>query len=403
MMNKAYDLILFGASGFTGKLVAEYLLKQYGVGGEIRWAIAGRNQAKLEQIRKELGAEGLPIEIADSLDENSLIQLVQKTKVICSTVGPYALYGNQLLKACVENKVHYCDLTGEVQWIRKSIDQYHEQAKADQTKIVHCCGVDSIPSDLGVYYLQKQAKQKWNSYANYIKFRLMAAKGTFSGGTITSLDNVVKEGMENPKLITEVIQHPYGLNPKGEKEGQDQADLTSINFDEDFNGWIAPFIMAPINTKVVRRSHALEGFPYGKDFRYEEAMYAGKGLGGRLKANAIATFSNALFNPKSILKKMMKPFLPKSGQGPSKKQRETGFYKIILLGKSENGKTLKAKVKGDKDPGYGSTSKMLGEAAVCLALDQLNDTYGVITPSTAMGDVLLKRLQENAGLTFEIL
>lgn len=401
-MNKAYDLIIFGASGFTGKLVAEYLLKQYGIGGEIRWAIAGRNQEKLEQIRKEIGAEGLPIEIADSLDEQSVNKLVQKTKVICTTVGPYAIYGDKLLKACVDHKVHYCDLTGEVQWIRRSIDQHHETAKVNQTKVVHCCGFDSIPSDMGVHFLQKEAQKEWGTYAKSIKFRLKAAKGGMSGGTIESLENVLKEGKENPAIIKEVIQHPYGLNPKGEKEGKDQPDRTSSAFDEQLGGWIAPFIMAAINTKIVRRSHAIQNYPYGKDFQYEEAMYAGKGITGRLKANIITTVFSSMFNPKSILKKMIKPFLPNAGQGPSKKQRENGFFYVLLFGKSENGKSLKAKVKGDKDPGYGSTSKMLGEAAVCLALDQLNDTYGVITPSTAMGDALLKRLQENAGLTFEI-
>lgn len=401
-MSKTYDLILFGASGFTGSLVAEYLFKQYGLGQSLRWAIAGRNREKLEAIRKDLGAEDLAIEIADSLDPVALNELVQKTKVICTTVGPYALYGNELLQACVENKVHYCDLTGEVQWIRRSIDLHHEQAQAHQTKIVHCCGFDSIPSDMGVYYLQKEAQKAWGSYAQSVKFRLRGAKGGFSGGTVASLENVLKEATEESKLMEEVIMHPYGLNPEGQKEGPDGADLKNVVYDKDFGAWVAPFIMAPINTKIVRRSHALRGFPYGRDFQYEEAMYSGKGTLSWLKAKGMATFSNALYSPNSILKKVMQPFLPKTGDGPSEKQREEGFFKVILLGKSAEGKSLKVNVKGDRDPGYGSTSKMLGEAAVALALDDLNDTYGVITPSTAMGDALLKRLEEHAGLSFEV-
>lgn len=403
-MSKTYDVILWGASGFTGRLVAEYLLKQYGVGNDLAWAMAGRNQEKLEKIRAELGNEGIPLVIADSHDRESLETMVKQTKVVCTTVGPYALYGNLLVEVCVENSVDYCDLTGEVQWMRRTIDAHHEKAKENKVKIVHCCGFDSIPSDMGVFFLQQEAQKQWQTYAQAIKYRLMGAKGGPSGGTIASLDNVTIEAQKDPKLMEEVILNPYGLNPKGEQLGKDVPDLRDSMYDEDFEAWIAPFVMAVINTKVVRRSHALNRFPYGKNFTYEEATHLGPGFANRIKASITATVTDALFSSGSILKKVIDLFLPNPGDGPSEKQRETGFFKVILLGKSADGKTLKVKVKGDRDPGYGSTSKMLAESAVCLAKDRENlpENFGVITPSTAMGEHLLNRLQENSGLTFSV-
>jgi len=403
-MSKTYDVILWGATGFTGRLVAEYLLKQYEVGNEVSWAMAGRNKAKLEKVREELNNTDIPLVVADSHDRESLEAMVKQTKVVCTTVGPYALYGNLLLELCVEHSVDYCDLTGEVQWMRRTIDAHHEKAQENKVKIVHCCGFDSIPSDMGVFFLQQEANKRWEAYAQEIKYRLMGAKGGPSGGTIASLDNVAIEAEKDPKLMEEVILNPYGLNPKGEQIGKDVPDLQETAYDEDFQAWIAPFVMAVINTKVVRRSHALSNYPYGKDFRYEEATHVGAGFANRIKAGLTATVTNALFDPGSILKRIIDLFLPAPGQGPSKHQRETGFFKIILLGKSADGKALKVKVKGDRDPGYGSTSKMLAEAAVCLAKDRENlpENFGVITPSTAMGMHLLNRLQENSGVTFSV-
>lgn len=406
MADRNYEVIVWGATGFTGKLVAEYLLKQYGIGEQLNWAIAGRNQTKLEQVRSDLGAESLPIIVADSQDKTSLSAMVEQTKVICTTVGPYAKYGDLLVECCVEQGVNYCDLTGEVQWMRRTIDQHHETAQKNKAKIVHCCGFDSIPSDMGVYFLQKQAQEKWQSYAQQVKFRLKAASGGFSGGTLASLDNVLLEVAQNPSLQSEVIDNPYGLNPRNAQEGNDVKDLETALYDEDFKAWVSPFVMATINTKVVRRSHALAGFPYGKDFLYEEATLSGEGLFGRFSANTMAFVMGAMTAPNSILKSFAKPFLPKPGQGPSKQQRESGFFKVLLLGKSQDGaKQITIKVTGDKDPGYGSTSKMLAESAVCLAKDQaqLPDNFGVITPSTAMGDALLERLQANAGLEFSLI
>jgi len=402
-MNKPYDIIIWGATGFTGRLVAEYLNRQYALGGDLRWAVAGRNQEKLEGIKKELGIEAIPSIIADSKNKASLNKMVQQTKVICTTVGPYAKYGSDLVAACVENGVHYCDLTGEVQWIRRMIDQHHKAAKAKGVKIVNCCGFDSIPSDMGVYFLQKQAKSQKGEYCNHIKLRVKAMKGGMSGGTYASLNNVMAEAAENPEITT-MLANPYGLNPKGEQSGKDVGDITEVIYDKDLDTYVSPFVMAGINTRIVRRSHALSGYPYGKDFQYEEATLVGKSVSKRFTARLTNSVVSKVISggPDSFLKKMADRYLPKPGEGPSKEERENGFFNLLLLGKFSNGDTITAKVKGDRDPGYGSTSKMLGEAAVCLAKDDLPDVSGVLTPAVAMGDALLERLQNNSGLSFEM-
>lgn len=405
MTDRTFDVILWGASGFTGRLVAEYYLKQYGLDGDLKWGIAGRNRSKLENIRKELGNEDIPVLIADSMNMDSLNAMVQQTKVICTTVGPYAKYGSNLVEACVNNGTDCCDLTGEVQWIRRMVDAHHETAKANGVRIVNCCGFDSIPSDMGVYFLQKEAKERAGEYCQQIKFRVKAMKGGFSGGTYASLNNVMMEAMEDPSIMT-LLENPYSLNPVDAQDGNDVNDISAAEYDTDFDAWISPFVMAGINTRVVRRSQALQDFSYGKDFRYDEATLMGDGFSGKVKAKAFSGIMGFMttLKPDSGVKKVVDRFLPKPGEGPSKADRESGFYSIILLGKFKNGTTLTAKVKGDRDPGYGSTSKMLGEAAACLAKDKdkTPSISGVLTPSTAMGDVLLERLQANAGLTFMV-
>ncbi len=405
MQDRSYDVILWGATGFTGRLVVEYLLKQYGSTRELRWAIAGRNQAKLQNIRQQLKAPGLQIILADSQDKASLEAMVRQTRVICSTVGPYALYGSSLVEACVENGTDYCDLTGEVQWIRKMIDKHHEHARKKEVKIVHCCGFDSIPSDYGVYFLQKEAQARFGQYCQQVKMRVKGAKGGFSGGTYASLSNVLAEA-EKDKSIYEILQNPYSLNPPGERLGPDKEDLTEATFDEDLQRWISPFVMAAINTKIVRRSHALAGYPFGKNFQYEEATLHGGGIKSRAIANLSAGVGGLLSQatPNSLIKKTADRFLPKPGEGPSKEKRESGYFNLLFLGKLADGAQIRAKVTGDKDPGYGSTSKMLAESAVCLAKDgdKLPSMNGVLTPTTAMGDFLLERLVQYAGLSFEI-
>tara|TARA_B110000014_G_C20107822_1_gene582914 strand:- start:918 stop:2126 length:1209 start_codon:yes stop_codon:yes gene_type:complete len=398
---KKFDIIIWGATSFTGKLVAEYIFKKYG-SSKIKWAIAGRNLKKLEKIRYQVADENIPIFIADSFDEESLSKFVKKTKVVCSTVGPYSLYGTKLVKLCVDNNTNYCDITGEAHWIRSLIDRFHEEAKSKKIKIINSCGFDSIPSDMGVYFIQNEIKKINNNYAKSIKMRVAGIRGGISGGTYSSINNLLKEAYRD-KSIFKVLNNPYGLNPKDKMEGLDKKDLRKIIFDKESNSWIYPFIMAGINTKIVRRSNALSNFIYGKDFRYEEAMIAGKGISGFWKA-ILAVFPLAMIglNPNSFLKKIVDSFMPKPGEGPGIEKRKNGFYNLRFYITLNNNRTAFAKVIGDSDPGYGSTSKMLAESALCLAFDNLSDNYGVITPSSGMGDKLLNRLKENAGLSFEL-
>ncbi|PTL98766.1 MAG: saccharopine dehydrogenase [Candidatus Arcticimaribacter sp.] len=397
---KEFDIIVWGASGFTGRLVAAYLFKQYGTQGDLKWAMAGRNQEKLTAVRAEVADSSVPIVVADSNDEASLKAMILRTKVVCTTVGPYVIYGSKLVAACITYGAHYCDLAGEVQWMRQMIDKHHEEAQANGVKIVHTCGFDSIPSDMGVYFTQKEALAQKGQRAKRIRMRVAGMRGGLSGGTYASLSKVLEEAMQD-KEIYKVLVNPYGLNPTDKQEGGDHPDLQKVIFDPTSKSWIGPFIMAGINTKVVRRSNALSGYAYGNDFRYDEATMSGKGFKGRMKG-IMSALPLILMTAKqgSILKRVANRMFPKPGEGPTKDQRENGFYSLRFYATLEDGSTALGKVTGDKDPGYGSTSKMLGEAAVCLAKDSLPEISGILTPSTAMGDALLDRLEKHAGLTF---
>ena len=389
---REFDIIIWGASSFTGQLVTEYLFNRYG-SSKIKWAIAGRNLDKLEKVRSHVAHEKIPIFIADSFDKESLSKFVKKTKVVCSTVGPYSLYGTKLVKLCIENNTNYCDITGEAHWIRTLIDSFHKEAKSKKIKIVNSCGFDSTPSDMGVYFIQNKIKKVYNNYAKSIKMRVAGIRGGISGGTYSSINNLLREAF-NDKTIFKLLNNPYGLNPKDKMEGLDKKDLRKIIFDKESNSWIYPFIMAGINTKIVRRSNALSNFQYGKDFKYEEAMMSGKGISGFWKA-ILAIFPLAMIglNPNSFLKKIVNSFMPKPGEGPGVKKRKNGFYNLRFYVTIDEKRKAFAKVIGDSDPGYGSTSKMLAESALCLAFDKLPEKYGVLTPSVAMGDSLLNRLQ----------
>ncbi|MDJ0878730.1 MAG: saccharopine dehydrogenase NADP-binding domain-containing protein [Halieaceae bacterium] len=399
-----FDVVLYGATGFTGKLAAEYLLNKYGVDGGLRWAMAGRSLGKLEQVRDELQNGNIPLLTADSDEDASLKAMAEKAKVICTTVGPYALYGSKLVAACASTGTHYCDLTGETQWMRRMIDAHQADAEASGARIVHTCGFDSIPSDLGVLFLQNAMQAKHGVPAQHVKYRVVEAKGEFSGGTVASLINVMEEAVKD-KSLRKLLMDPYALNPEGSPTGDDVNDQTGAIYDEDFERWTLPFVMAAINTRVVRRSNALLDQQYGDDFRYDEAMLGPKGMGAlkaKIAAGAMTAGTAALaIGP---LRAIAKRFLPKPGEGPSQEVRENGFYEILLHGihPTDRDKDMVAKVTGDMDPGYGSTSKMLAESAVCLAKDELSCGGGFWTPASAMGEVLIARLEKDAGLTFDI-
>ena len=404
-MNRKYDVIIWGATGFTGRLVAEYIYKNYGSDGVLKWAMAGRSQDKLNRVSNEMGIKGIDYVIADSHDRNSLDAMCAQASVICTTVGPYAKYGTELVKSCIANGTDYCDLTGEVQWMRKMIDEHQEDAHKAGVRIVHTCGFDSIPSDMGVYFLQREAKSQIGAPCDQIHMRVKAMKGGLSGGTYASLSYVMEQAQED-RSIYKTLTNPYGLNPIGEQSGPDKRDLQTVKKDRDINAYIAPFIMAGINTKVVRRSNALSQYSYGKDFLYDEAMVTGKGMSGRMKGYGLLATLGMLMvgKPGSLLKKFVDKTQPKPGEGPDKEERENGFYNLLFIGKIDGDIKMKAKVTGDRDPGYGSTSKMLAESAICLAMDKdkTPKVSGMLTPSVAMGDALLDRLEQNAGLTFSV-
>jgi short subunit dehydrogenase-like uncharacterized protein len=400
------DIVVYGATGFTGTLVTEYLLRQYGIGKDVRWAIAGRSASKLADIKKHLGDSAVDLEaiVADSSDESALASLAARTRVVLTTVGPYALYGSKLVAACVNAGTDYCDLAGEVQWIRKMIDTYHERACETGARIVHCCGFDSVPMDMGVWFLQDAAHQNHGAYCKKISLYVKATKGAASGGTLASMINIIEEAKAD-RNIARMMANPYALNPEGQREGPDGSDQKKAIYDDAVNSWTAPFVMAGVNTRVVRRSHALAGFPYGKDFQYRESLVTGKGIGGRTKATLVTLGLGALvvgiaFAP---TRKLLQRFLlPQPGEGPDRELQREGFFNLMQIGELPDGTVMRTRITGDQDPGYGSTSKMLSEAAVCLAKDELEVEGGLWTPATALGGKYLARLRENAGLTFEL-
>lgn len=400
-MSKEFDIIIWGATGFTGRLVAEYIFKNYS-SGKLNWAIAGRDKKKLINVRDKIADENIPIIIADSFDEMSLTKMTQKTKVICSTVGPYSKYGSLLVKSCIKTNTHYCDLAGEAQWIRKIVDTYHQEAKNKKIRIVNSCGFDSIPSDIGVYFIYKNLPDV-NIKLDKISMRVSGFKGSLSGGTYASMNNIITEASKD-RLIGKILTNPYGLNPEGQRSGPDKRDLNKVKYDEDSKSWIAPFMMAGINTKIVRRSNALSNYSYGKNFTYDESIMTGDGFRGRIRA--IISVLPLIFlsaKPGSLLKRIFNFFTPKPGQGPNENERENGYYSMRFYIRYNDKSRALVRVTGDRDPGYGSTSKMLAESAICLSKDSLKDTYGVITPSIAMGDQILDRLQAKAGLTFKFI
>ncbi|MFZ9708847.1 MAG: saccharopine dehydrogenase family protein [Steroidobacteraceae bacterium] len=403
---KNYDVVVFGATSFVGQILVRYLFERHGVGGSMRWALAARSRDKLESLRRALGesARELPLIEANAADPVSLQRLCDSARVVVSTVGPYALYGEPLVAACAERGTDYCDLTGEVQWIRRMIDRYQARAQSSGARLVPSCGFDSIPSDLGVYVLQQAAVHRFGKSCGEIKMRVKAMRGGFSGGTAASLLNVAKEAAANPALRRE-LANPYSICPPS--EGVRQPRVSGAGFDPEFGSWRAPFVMAGINTRIVHRSNALMGHPYGQEFRYSEAVMTGRGWRGRLAATGTSVglagfmLASAIGPTRHLLERFV---LPAPGEGPSPEAQRRGFFDLRFVGLTEDGRRLRAKVTGDRDPGYGSTAKMLGEAAACLAFDlpQTAGGGGFWTPASLFRERLVTRLQRYAGLAFEV-
>lgn len=405
-IDREFEIVLWGATGFTGQLVARYLLERYGVDGSFRWALGGRNEAKLESVRDGLGAAALPIVLGDGDDEASLVSLAGRTRVVCTTVGPYARYGSKLVGACARGGTHYCDLTGELHWIRRMIDAHQGAAEQSGARIVPTCGFDSIPSDLGVFFVQREMRARRGAPSPHVKCGVAGFSGGMSGGTVASMLNMMEEAGKDPAVMR-VMADPYAIDPAGRRGHEESPDSRGPAFDADLGQWTAPFVMAGINTRVVRRSRALLGDLYGSEFRYEESMLTGKGAAGAVKAGSVAFGMGAGMGAMAIgpIRRLASRRMPAPGEGPTPDEQERGYWDLRFWAAPPAGSgagALRARLRGDRDPGYGSTSKMLGESAVCLALDSLEDSAGFLTPASAMGDVLIDRLQKSAGVSFEI-
>ncbi len=389
MHTPQFDVIIYGASGFTGRLVAEYLNHQYS-GRDLRWAMAGRSLDKLNAVRSEMGITAdIPLIQADARNAESLAAMAAQAKAVITTVGPYQSYGEPLVKACAEAGTDYVDLSGEPLWMKDMIARYDSLAKASGARIVHSCGFDSVPFDLGVYFTQDIARQEFGQPCREIRGRVRKMKGTFSGGTAASFKETMVRVGKDPAAL-ENLKNAFSLS--GAFEGPRQPAGHKVQYEDDLNSWAAPFIMASINTKNIHRSNALMDHAYGQDFLYSEMMLTGDGAQGEAMAQHIASDNSMAKKP------------PKPGEGPPKEEREAGFYDVLYVGETAKGERIITSVSGDKDPGYGSTSKMIAECALCLALDidRAETPGGVWTPAPAMGQKLINRLIANAGLKFNI-
>jgi short subunit dehydrogenase-like uncharacterized protein len=395
------DVVVFGATGFVGRLTAAYLAA--GASGDARVGLAGRSRERLEEVRSSLGAAAAdwPVLAVDSSDPAAMRELAGATRVVATTVGPYMKYGLGLVEACAQAGTDYADLTGEVLFMRETIERFQEVAAASGARIVHNCGFDSIPSDLGVLVLHRHAGELEDT-----TFAVRAMRGGFSGGTLASLTGQLDEMRADPRKA-KVAADPYALSPDRAREPDlgDERDLRGVRHDDDLGMWQAPFVMASINTRVVRRSNALQDWAYGRRFRYREVMGFGDGLPGRAMATGLAGGVGALVGGLSFgpTRTVLDRVLPSPGEGPSEKTQRTGFFRIDVHARTPDGARHVCRIAAPGDPGYAATAVMLGQSALCLAQDaeRLPDRAGVLTPATAMGDALVERLRA-AGHTYDV-
>jgi short subunit dehydrogenase-like uncharacterized protein len=403
--DRRLDLIVFGATSFVGQLLCRRLVERQGVDGPLKWAIAGRNAAKLDRVATDTGADVERI-VADASDADALATMAADTRVVASTVGPYALYGSALVAAVAEAGTDYCDLTGETQWMRRMIDAHAATAEASGARIVHTCGFDSIPSDLGVWHLQQQALDRFDAPCEHVSMRVATMRGGASGGTIASMMNLMEEVAADPAM-RKLLADPFALAPPDQRTGPRQPDVNRPMRDDASGQWVAPFVMAAVNTRVVHRSHALLGRPWGPAFTYDEAMLMGTGPLGAAKAGGLsgglaAGMGLAALGP--TRRALQRFVLPKPGEGPSPEAQEKGSFDLRFFGTTADGRTIRTRVTGDRDPGYSGTARMLAEAATALVeLDADEVGGGFWTPATAFGDRLVERLEDHAGIRFDVL
>lgn len=390
MSSPKFDIVVYGATGFTGQLVAEYLTQHYKTDKTLKWAMAGRSLGKLKAVRDAIGAPGnTPLIVADASDAASLRAMAEQTMSVITTVGPYQLYGEELLAACVATGTDYFDLCGEPIWMRQMIDKYEAAAKESGARIVFSCGFDSVPFELGTFFVQEEAKRVFGTPAARVKGRVRDMRGTLSGGTAASAKATFDAVAKDISLIA-ILNDPFALTPgfTGPKQPKGNRSL----LEEDLQSWAAPFMMALINTRNVHRSNMLMGFPYGQDFVYDEMVLTGPGEKGEANAKRVMAANAEKTGPSA----------PKPGEGPSKEERENGLFNLLYVAIAPDGRAVRAGVTGDRDPGYGSTSKMISECAICMLRDVTDVAAGFWTPGAAMQHKLIKRLRDNAGLTFAV-
>lgn len=390
MSSAKFDIVVYGATGFTGQLVAEYLTQHYKTDKTLKWAMAGRSLGKLKAVRDAIGAPGnTPLIVADASDAASLRAMAEQTISVITTVGPYQLYGEELLAACVATGTDYFDLCGEPIWMRQMIDKYEAAAKESGARIVFSCGFDSVPFELGTFFVQEEAKRVFGTPATRVKGRVRDMRGTLSGGTAASAKATFDAVAKDISLIA-ILNDPFALTPgfAGPKQPKGNRSL----LEEDLQSWAAPFMMALINTRNVHRSNMLMGFPYGQDFVYDEMVLTGPGEKGEANAKRVMAANAEKTGPSA----------PKPGEGPSKEERENGLFNLLYVAIAPDGRAVRAGVTGDRDPGYGSTSKMISECAICMLRDVTDVSAGFWTPGAALQHKLIKRLRDNAGLTFAV-
>jgi short subunit dehydrogenase-like uncharacterized protein len=390
MKSAKFDIVVYGATGFTGQLVAEYLAAHYKNDASLKWAMAGRSLDKLKSVRDAIGASAYtPLIVADAGDPASLKAMLDQTRSVISTVGPYQIYGSDLVAACAASGTDYLDLCGEPVWMRQMIEAHEAAAKASGARIVFSCGFDSVPFELGAFFVQEEAKRGLGAAASRVKGRVRDMRGTLSGGTAASAKATFDAVSKDLSLVA-ILNNPFALTPgfEGPKQPRGNKPL----YEEDLQSWAAPFMMALINTRNVHRSNMLMGFPYGKEFVYDEMVLTGSGEKGEANAKRVMAANSEKTGPNA----------PKPGEGPSKEERENGRYDLLYVATAPDGRKVRASVKGDRDPGYGSTSKMIVECAMCLLRDTPDVPAGIWTPGAAMQHKLIKRLVDHAGLTFQV-
>jgi short subunit dehydrogenase-like uncharacterized protein len=404
------DVVVWGATGYTGRLVAEDMVRRYGVGRSLSWGIGGRSRAKLETVRARLEeidprAGELPIVLGDGADRASLDAIARTAKVVASTVGPYAVHGSELVAACTEAGTAYCDVTGETPFMRAMIDRHHARARETGARIVHACGFESVPADLGTLMVQAFARERCGAHCSLVKYIPGPMKGSFSGGTCASVMQLAEDRARDPN-VRRLLDDPYALDPGhgGVQSPDASSEQRGVVWDQDVERWTGPYPFALVDTRVVRRTNALLGYPWGRDFRFREAMGFGRGPLGLAMAAGVSAAVPLAFAVLGVepWRRAIADMLPVPGEGPSEAARARGYFVSRIVGATDGGGKVFGLVRGTGDPGYGQTAKMLTESAVSLAKDgdRIREEGGVLTPAACMGMRLVERLRD-AGMRFE--